>query len=171
MGCVCSKGVDTDKYHGSRREKGFRKSSRRLVAPSRREEIIAEADRSGGNEGSERLISKSQENVLSALPSDEGDEKVVIERLGKAPEQRDTSSDVGETGAEQNLRIYNVPNSVEGELITAGWPSWLTSVAGEAIKGWLPRRADSFERLAKVSFTLHYLPHFICKTMAAIVIW
>ncbi|KAJ8629477.1 hypothetical protein MRB53_022800 [Persea americana] len=150
MGCVCSKGIDTDKYNGTRREKGLRKSSRRLVAPSRREEVIVEGDSGGGNDGSERLISKSQEIVLPTLASDEGEAKEVIERLGKALEQSAPTADIGETGGEQNLRIYNVPNGVEGELITAGWPSWLTAVAGEAIKGWLPRRADSFERLDKI---------------------
>ncbi|KAL5543824.1 hypothetical protein UlMin_007608 [Ulmus minor] len=31
-----------------------------------------------------------------------------------------------------------------------GWPSWLMAVAGDAIHGWTPRRANSFERLAKI---------------------
>uniref|UniRef100_A0A6N2L4T6 Uncharacterized protein n=1 Tax=Salix viminalis TaxID=40686 RepID=A0A6N2L4T6_SALVM len=38
------------------------------------------------------------------------------------------------------------------KIVAAGWPSWLATVAGEAIKGWLPRHADSFEKLDK----LHY---------------
>ncbi|KAK6132671.1 hypothetical protein DH2020_033587 [Rehmannia glutinosa] len=38
----------------------------------------------------------------------------------------------------------------EGEQVAAGWPPWLAAVAGEAIKGWLPRRADSFEKLDKI---------------------
>lgn len=44
----------------------------------------------------------------------------------------------------------SVPRAVEGEQVAAGWPSWLASVAGEAIRGWVPRRADSFEKLDKV---------------------
>lgn len=43
-----------------------------------------------------------------------------------------------------------VPKPVEGEQVAAGWPTWLAAVAGEAIKGWVPRRADSFEKLDKV---------------------
>lgn len=39
---------------------------------------------------------------------------------------------------------------IEGGLVSAGWPSWLASVAGEAIDGWLPRRVESFEKLDKV---------------------
>lgn len=37
------------------------------------------------------------------------------------------------------------------ELTNVEWPSWLASVAGEAIKGWVPRCAESFEKLDKVS--------------------
>ncbi|CAL0310153.1 unnamed protein product [Lupinus luteus] len=46
--------------------------------------------------------------------------------------------------------IGSVPKAMEGEQVAAGWPSWLAAVAGEAIKGWLPRRADSFEKLDKI---------------------
>lgn len=43
-----------------------------------------------------------------------------------------------------------VAKNTEGEQVAAGWPAWLAAVAGEAIKGWVPRRADSFEKLDKV---------------------
>ncbi|CAI5495096.1 unnamed protein product [Closterium sp. Naga37s-1] len=43
-----------------------------------------------------------------------------------------------------------VHKSLEAEQVAAGWPSWLASVASEAIKGWVPRRADSFEKLDKI---------------------
>lgn len=33
----------------------------------------------------------------------------------------------------------------------AGWPAWLANVAPKAVEGWLPRRADSFEKLDKVN--------------------
>jgi len=39
---------------------------------------------------------------------------------------------------------------VEAEQNAAGWPPWFTSVAGEAIQGWVPLKADSYERLDKV---------------------
>lgn len=32
-----------------------------------------------------------------------------------------------------------------------GWPSWLNDVAGHAIKDWKPRRANTFEKLDKVT--------------------
>lgn len=50
-----------------------------------------------------------------------------------------------------NPRLSNPPKHVHGEQVAAGWPSWLSAVAGEAINGWTPRRADTFEKLDKVS--------------------
>ncbi|KAL6507357.1 hypothetical protein OROGR_023552 [Orobanche gracilis] len=38
----------------------------------------------------------------------------------------------------------------EGEHVAAGWPAWLSAVAGEAIDGWLPMRSDKFKRLEKI---------------------
>ncbi|CAB4262783.1 unnamed protein product [Prunus armeniaca] len=42
------------------------------------------------------------------------------------------------------------PKNLHGEQVAAGWPSWLSAVAGEAINGWTPRRADTFEKLDKI---------------------
>ncbi|OAY67671.1 putative serine/threonine-protein kinase [Ananas comosus] len=51
----------------------------------------------------------------------------------------------------QPLRVSgSVPKALEGEQVAAGWPPWLASAAGEAIRGWVPRRADSFEKLDKI---------------------
>ncbi|KAL3624032.1 hypothetical protein CASFOL_032848 [Castilleja foliolosa] len=38
----------------------------------------------------------------------------------------------------------------EGEHVAAGWPAWLSSVAAEAIDGWVPLRSDAYERLEKI---------------------
>ncbi|KAL8459735.1 hypothetical protein ACS0TY_037009 [Phlomoides rotata] len=38
----------------------------------------------------------------------------------------------------------------KAEKVAAGWPSWLASVAGEAIHGWTPRSPDSYEKLNKI---------------------
>lgn len=50
----------------------------------------------------------------------------------------------------ENPRLGNLPKHHEGEQVAAGWPAWLSAVAGEAIRGWVPRRADSFEKLDKI---------------------
>ncbi|KAK9161478.1 hypothetical protein Syun_007819 [Stephania yunnanensis] len=49
-----------------------------------------------------------------------------------------------------NPRLSNPPNNVVGEQVAAGWPPWLSAVAGEAISGWTPRRADSFQKINKI---------------------
>ncbi|XP_020995459.1 probable serine/threonine-protein kinase At1g09600 isoform X2 [Arachis duranensis] len=46
--------------------------------------------------------------------------------------------------------VFSVTNGERGALVIAGWPSWLAAVAGEAINGWIPRRADSFEKFDKI---------------------
>ncbi|KAJ6842213.1 putative serine/threonine-protein kinase [Iris pallida] len=46
--------------------------------------------------------------------------------------------------------LGSFPRAAEGEQVAAGWPAWLAAVAGDAIKGWVPRRADSFEKLDKI---------------------
>ncbi|KAM7279743.1 hypothetical protein ACFE04_006877 [Oxalis oulophora] len=38
----------------------------------------------------------------------------------------------------------------EAEHIAAGWPTWLSSVAAEAVHGWLPLRAEAYEKLEKI---------------------
>lgn len=49
-----------------------------------------------------------------------------------------------------SFRLSNLHKYLEGELVAAGWPAWLSAVAGEAIQGWVPLKSDSFEKLEKV---------------------
>ncbi|KAI3953809.1 hypothetical protein MKW98_017633 [Papaver atlanticum] len=51
---------------------------------------------------------------------------------------------------DRSFRLRNLHRHVEGEQVAAGWPSWLSAVAGEAIHGWIPLRAESFEKLEKI---------------------
>ncbi|XP_068655529.1 protein IMPAIRED IN BABA-INDUCED STERILITY 1-like [Aristolochia californica] len=49
-----------------------------------------------------------------------------------------------------SVRLGNLHKYIEGEQVAAGWPAWLTAVAGEAIHGWVPLKADNFEKLEKI---------------------
>ncbi|KAL2340727.1 hypothetical protein Fmac_008667 [Flemingia macrophylla] len=49
-----------------------------------------------------------------------------------------------------SFRLGNLHKYVQGEHVAAGWPAWLSAVAGEAIHGWFPLRADAFEKLEKI---------------------
>ncbi|XP_057978089.1 probable serine/threonine-protein kinase At1g09600 [Malania oleifera] len=155
MGCLCSKGISVNEYVESHiREKELSKSSKRLVASSRREEIAAEGDH-GGNDATARLISKQpvEENAGSTpILWDEGEKKAEVVEKATPPELcRPGTIEAGASGAQPQLsRIVSLSNGVQGAQVAAGWPSWLTAVAGEAINGWVPRKADSFEKLDKI---------------------
>ncbi|KAI3673386.1 hypothetical protein L6452_39504 [Arctium lappa] len=53
-------------------------------------------------------------------------------------------------GESLSFRLGDLNRCVEVEQVAAGWPAWLSAVAGEAIYGWVPLRAESFEKLEKV---------------------
>lgn len=57
-----------------------------------------------------------------------------------------------------SFRLGNLHKYVEGEQVAAGWPAWLSAVAGEAIQGWVPLRSDTFEKLEKVK-------NFVCSNV------
>ncbi|KAL7611080.1 hypothetical protein Lser_V15G12980 [Lactuca serriola] len=40
--------------------------------------------------------------------------------------------------------------SAAGEQVAAGWPAWLSAVAGDAIEGWVPLKSENFEKLDKI---------------------
>jgi cyclin-dependent kinase 12/13 len=60
-------------------------------------------------------------------------------------------------------------NRARGEQVAAGWPAWLSAVAGEAIDGWTPRRADSFEKIDKVRTRVLSFPSASRRSVAAII--
>ncbi|KAL8027358.1 hypothetical protein ABFS82_14G087000 [Erythranthe guttata] len=152
MGCVCSKGTkDENKV---KKEKGSKKSSKKFVASSRNDEIVVEVD-NGGNDATARLISTEiADKSAGSTPAlwEEGDKNpTVFEKAVVAQTQIRPTIEPGQQGGQPQLsRVLSIRNGVDGAQVVAGWPSWLTSVAGEAIKGWIPRKADSFEKLDKI---------------------
>lgn len=146
MGCICCKPSAIDDSKESPRERFSNKASSDLRGPrvtsSRREEVCRAKDRYDSNDGRTMLLDK-QSNGFVALHGED------IERKREKMEYV----------VNQHPGTGSVPKASEGEQIAAGWPSWLVAVAGEAIKGWVPRRADSFEKLDKVCslFLFSYL--------------
>ena len=53
-----------------------------------------------------------------------------------------------------------------GGKVVARWPAWISVVAREAIKGRIPRCANTFEKLDKVNcnsnYRLDYLQNWLC---------
>ncbi|KAL3508680.1 hypothetical protein ACH5RR_028081 [Cinchona calisaya] len=138
MGSVCCKPSAIEDSKESPRERISSKASSDLRVPravsSRREEGYRVKDRVENNEGRVVLIDK-QINGSARLHSDS------IERKREKTEYVVTSHHPG---------MGRIPRAIEGEQVAAGWPPWLANVAGEAIRGWVPRRADSFEKLDKI---------------------
>lgn len=156
MGCICSKGVSV-KRNGRKRTKEKEKkksSSKRLIASDKEEDGLVEVD-NGGNDATTRLISTEpiEKSAGSTPPAwDEGEKKPIVFEKPEVPKvQRLAATNGTEVGGQPQInRIFSVRNGVDGAQVVAGWPSWLTTVAGEAIKGWLPRKGDSFEKLDKI---------------------
>lgn len=144
MGCLCSKGADVNDHvakYEEERENERNKSSVQLIAP---EEVTVK-----GKEGSRRsrssiksIPSSVRSEVVEHNPKDK-----IIDRPANGHRRNLTLDSMGSSN-----KMTSMPRGAKGEQADAGWPPWLTSVAGEAVKGWLPRSADSYEKLKKVSF-------------------
>lgn len=87
-------------------------------------------------------VAKAEENEVCNGENEKGNNNDVVEERRRR-EKRNRSS-------KPNPRLGNAPKHIHGEQVAAGWPSWLSAVAGEAINGWTPRRADTFEKLDKI---------------------
>ncbi|KAF8399540.1 hypothetical protein HHK36_015407 [Tetracentron sinense] len=77
-------------------------------------------------------------------------EKTKVESVGGGSELGESRRGSSNGGDSLSLRLGNLQKYVEGEQVAAGWPAWLSAVAGEAIQGWVPLKADSFEKLEKI---------------------
>ncbi|KDP45636.1 hypothetical protein JCGZ_17243 [Jatropha curcas] len=159
MGCICSKGADdelTTNESERKKENELDKSSVQLVAPTptKREEDSARDGSSSRKHGSVLFpVAKTGGAMVVPLLEDGEKNRKSLETPSKSHHQRWATMDLGSNRNNQQnnvCRISTMPHGPESELIVAGWPQWLTSAAGEAIKDWLPRRADSFEQLEKI---------------------
>ncbi|XP_073028381.1 probable serine/threonine-protein kinase At1g54610 [Primulina eburnea] len=142
MGCICGRPYAIDDSNESPREKPSGKESSDLRAPravsSRREENSRLKDRLDGNSNS------NEGGFIFVDKQVNGSSRLYVEQLEKKREKAEYVTAAHHPGAGM------VPRAIEGEEVAAGWPPWLAAVAGEAIKGWVPRRADSFEKLDKI---------------------
>lgn len=179
MGCICSKESSKSNDHRevnksqvhllppTKREEvnGYGEGSIRSRPPSR---VTSATNHSGSLSGSSRAPSKVNSgstlangystSLSNKHVDDHQGEKIktiIVERpSSKGSHHRRATVDLGADGGQKPMsRISSMPRGRHGEQVVAGWPSWLSSVAGEAIQGWLPRRADSFEKLDKVGFS------------------
>lgn len=138
MGCVCGKpssAVEDSEFSPKQRELNRKASELRLArgVSSRRSESFSLKE--GLEKGDVRVGLIEKKVCGSRKVRDDCCEK----RGGGCDDLGGNFPDFG-----------SLPRAVEGEQVAAGWPSWLVAVAGEAIRGWVPRKAYTFEKLDKV---------------------
>ncbi|KAK4802773.1 hypothetical protein SAY86_000976 [Trapa natans] len=153
VGCVCIKGVRSNEGNSKDRGKKLRKSSKRSFGSFKKEENVAEPE-GAVNEATTRLISSptgvETENEYDRRESGAVNEKSP-ENLHKRGGNEGSRGGVHRQVQHPGMgRVGSFSTGGRGAQVVAGWPSWLSSVAGEAINGWIPRRADSFEKLEKI---------------------
>ncbi|XP_021900941.1 probable serine/threonine-protein kinase At1g09600 [Carica papaya] len=137
MGCINSKSSPFKDSRESPRRMLSRKGSMERVHrldSSRKEEVTRSKHRLDSGEVKVKLIDKKAYGFTQFY--DDRIEKKKVERCEEVVTSFPTLS--------------RVPKAIEGEQVAAGWPSWLAAVAGEAIKGWTPRHANTFEKLEKI---------------------
>ncbi|KAJ3703875.1 hypothetical protein LUZ61_007580 [Rhynchospora tenuis] len=164
MGCLCFKAAATTGEASPSHEIGLSgKSSKPLVTSSTKGQRSPSPTKTDDDAVIARTNSRRKETDKNGI-------KIGIEnkasagvdrtkRLG-SHRRRATVADANSQG-EIALRtdanddtgldiIGSVPSAFSGDHTQSGWPTWLSSVSGEAIRGWLPRRADSFQKLDKI---------------------
>lgn len=145
MGCLCFKASDIHEEQVAPRQRAISHSlTRQTVVPVRREESVVTNSIAVSNGGF--VLAEKQAGRVVRTNSEEANRKA--EKTNHSG--RHVSHHAGSL-TDLHPRDTIIPRSTEGEQVAAGWPPWLAAVAGEAIKGWIPRRADSFEKLNKVS--------------------
>lgn len=138
MGCTCCKPSAIEDSRESPRERYSSKTSSDLRVPrvtsSRREEGYKVKCQAESNDGRQILIDKHFN----------GSARLQGENFERKREKTEF------VVSANHPALGSIPKATEGEQVAAGWPPWLAAVAGEAIRGWVPRRADSFEKLDKI---------------------
>ncbi|KAL8150648.1 hypothetical protein V2J09_020456 [Rumex salicifolius] len=121
--------------------------------------VTPAADYSGGLRGTGEVGNAASYSLQSRVEPEKSSSAKVFATLGGGIDEsaascvescgRGSSTMTCESGS-VSFRLGNLHKYVEGEQVAAGWPAWLSAVAGEAIQGWVPFRAESFEKLEKI---------------------
>lgn len=129
MGCVFSREGSSEKTSEVKEERNLSAESNRKL-----DEVSARK--------ADRNVVEVQNGENQKVETD-GDDGVKVQR--PSGERRRSKT---------NPRLSNPPKHLRGEQVAAGWPPWLTAVCGEALNGWIPRKADTFEKIDKVGLYL-----------------
>lgn len=142
MGCKCTKASSAVQDRDSQESSRKRLSSLSKRSPDLR---VNSLRRNDGVWADDRYGLHSE--VLKATRIDKisnGSMRVYDDQIEKRRREKP------EVSVTDHPCVGRVPKATQGEQIAAGWPAWLSNAAGEAINGWVPRNANTFEKLDKV---------------------
>lgn len=147
MGCVSSKGVRTNDGYMETNHVPIPKDNNN----NNKKQASSEETSVNGNDATLRLI-PNKSGVFSDDEEEEEKKEESFEMKSLSVSQKDSTvvELLDNVGPLQPRVSRSVTNGDRTAKVIAGWPSWLVSVAGEALSGWLPRCADSFEKLEMV---------------------
>ncbi|EOA39803.1 hypothetical protein CARUB_v10008466mg [Capsella rubella] len=101
--------------------------------------------------GSGRILVEATEKKLLSWRSKSGKKGSSRKKSGsELGSEFGELSESGRASESVSFRLGNLSKYLEAEQVAAGWPAWLSNVAGEAIHGWVPFRSDAFEKLEKI---------------------
>lgn len=96
-------------------------------------------------------------DIGEVVPSSKGhsgllvlDSKSSLDENNNNKNSKFTKNNSKKSSGSFSFRIGFTQRHVEAEQIAAGWPPWLTASAAEAVQGWIPLKADAFQKLEKV---------------------
>ncbi|RDX71791.1 putative serine/threonine-protein kinase, partial [Mucuna pruriens] len=145
MGCIISKkAAVNDSREGVAREKltsSSKRASRMRVA------ALNSKKRVDGVLGKDEVLDGADMKVSLIDKKSDGSIRLCDDQNGKKKEKE---KEKAELTVVDYPGLGRVSKGLEGEQVAAGWPTWLSSVAGEAIQGWIPRSANDFERFNKI---------------------
>ncbi|KAL5864870.1 hypothetical protein ACOSQ3_002384 [Xanthoceras sorbifolium] len=169
MGGKCSKPTAVDDSRESPVERPARKVSLntgvgRVGSSRRRDDVVRLKDKADTNDVKVMLIDKKvngsnrfsdNHKTQNIKIGDQAEMKKFDDRIEKKKvddiiEKKTIEKHEVTVINHHHPGVGRLPKALEGEQVAAGWPTWLAAVAGEAIKGWIPRRANTFEKLNKI---------------------
>jgi len=93
--------------------------------------------------------------IVEVVPSKAHSGLVVLDSNSKSSSHENKNSKLKKNNSKKSsgsfsFRIGFSQRYVEAEQNAAGWPPWLTASAAEAVQGWIPLKADAYQKLDKV---------------------
>ncbi|KAJ4766431.1 Protein kinase superfamily protein [Rhynchospora pubera] len=163
MGCLCFKAAATTGEANPSHEIGLSsKSSKPHVTTSTKEQKSPSPIKTDDEAVITRVKSTRKDSDKSGLKNaTENKASAAVDRTKRVGSHRrratvahDSQGEIAlgtDAYEETGLDIAgSVPSPFSGDHTQAGWPTWLSSVSSDAIRGWSPRRADSFHKLDKI---------------------